>query len=118
MTKTTPAFSARFRVVGNNSPKENAPEKNLIIDFTVDEAMKCADWLLRMCDNASIEQTKIRIYTNKKEFHEESGFSIWGGMWGNSGRLQPLNPKEASERTVDIKANQDELPATEDDLPF
>ena len=54
----------------------------------------------------------------KKEFHEESGFSIWGGMWGNSGRLQPLNPKEASERTVDVKANQDELPATEDDLPF
>ena len=48
------AFSARFRVVGNNSPKQNAPEKNLIIDFSCDEAVKAANYILQMVDNAKI----------------------------------------------------------------
>ena len=109
------AFSARFRVVGNNSPKQNAPEKNLIIDLSCDEAVKAANYFLQMVDNAKIEDTKIRVYSSKSEYDEVSGFSIWGGMWGNSGRIQPMPPKQASERTVDVPANQPELP---DDLPF
>ena len=58
------AFSARFRVVGNNSPKQNAPEKNLIIDLSCDEAVKAANYLLQRVDNAKIEDTKIRVYSS------------------------------------------------------
>ena len=109
------AFSARFRVVGNNSPKQNAPEKNLIIDLSCDEAVKAANYLLQMVDNAKIEDTKIRVYSSKSEYDEVAGFSIWGGLWGNSGKIAPLYPKGASEQTVNVRANQPELP---DDVPF
>jgi hypothetical protein len=34
------AFNAKFRIVDNNSDRENAPERNLIIDISVEEAMK------------------------------------------------------------------------------
>ena len=116
------AFNAKFRIVDNNSDRENAPERNLIIDISVDEAMKMANWLQTMVDNAHIEDTKIRVYKSKSDYDEIAGFSIWGGLWGNSGKIAPLNPKQASERTVNVKANQSELPkkvkAFEDELPF
>ena len=112
---TNTAFQARFRVVGNNSPKQNAPDQNLIIDFTCDEALKAANWLTQAVDIAKMDGTKIRVYKSQKEYDEVSGFSLWGGMWGNSGRIQPMPHKDASERTVDVQANQPELP---DDLPF
>ena len=109
------AFNAKFRIVDNNSDRENGPERNLIIDISVDEAMKMANWLQTMVDNAHIEDTKIRVYKSKSDYDEIAGFSIWGGLWGNSGKIAPLNPKPASERTVNVKANQRELP---EDLPF
>ena len=109
------AFNAKFRIVDNNSDRANAPERNLIIDISVDEAMKMANWLQTMVDNAHIEDTKIRVYKSKSDYDEIAGFSIWGGLWGNSGKIAPLNPKPASERTVNVKANQRELP---EDLPF
>tara|TARA_Y100001963_G_C6431069_1_gene287049 strand:- start:2 stop:472 length:471 start_codon:yes stop_codon:yes gene_type:complete len=112
---TNAAFNAKFRIVDNNSDRENAPERNLIIDISTREALKMAKWLETMAVNATQENTTIRIYKNKSEYTEVDGFSIWGGMWGNSGRIQPLNPKPASQRTIDVKANQSELPS---DIPF
>ena len=109
------AFNAKLRIVDNNSDRENAPERNVIIDLTVDEAMKMANWLQTMVDNAHIEDSKIRVYKSKSDYDEVAGFSIWGGLWGNSGKIAPMNPKPASERTVSVKANQRELP---EDLPF
>ena len=109
------AFNAKFRIVDNNSDRDNAPERNLIIDISVDEAMKMANWLTQAVDNAKMDGTKIRVYKSQKEYDEVAGFSLWGGMWGNSGRIQPMPHKEASERTVNVKANQRELP---EDLPF
>ena len=79
------AFSARFRVVGNNSPKQNAPEKNVIIDFSCEEGRKAAKWILQAVENAEMDGTTIRIYSSKSEYDEVAGFSLWGGMWGNSG---------------------------------
>ena len=76
------AFNAKFRIVDNNSDRENAPEKNLIIDISVEEAMKMANWLQSMVDNAHVEDTTIRIYKSKSEYDEVAGFSIWGGLWG------------------------------------
>ena len=70
---------------------------------------------MQAVENAEMDGTTIRIYSSKSEYDEVAGFSLWGGMWGNSGRIQPMPPKQASERTVDVPANQPELP---DDLPF
>ena len=109
------AFNAKFRIVDNNSDRENAPEKNLIIDISVEEAMKMANWLSAMVDNAHVEDTKIRIYKSKSEYDEVAGFSIWGGLWGNSGKIAPLYPKGESEQTVNVRAN---LPVLPDDVPF
>ena len=41
---TNAAFNAKFRIVDNNSDRENAPEKNLIIDISTREALKMAKW--------------------------------------------------------------------------
>ena len=111
----TPAFFAKLRFARNNSTKENSPDQNVIIDFTCEEADKAANWLAQAAANAKMDGTKIRVYKSKSDYDEVAGFSLWGGMWGNSGRIQPMPHKEASERTVDVQANQPELP---DDLPF
>ena len=108
MARLQPAFNAKFRIVDNNSDRDNAPERNMIMDFTCEEAMKAATFLVKKCEEAEMEGTTIRIYTDKKEFTQQSGFSLWGGMWGNSGRLQPLPPKDASQGNVESK----------DDFPF
>ena len=94
MAKVQPAFTAKFRVVDNNSDRENAPEKNMILDFTVEEAMKAATFLVKKC--------------------EEAGFSLWGGMWGNSGRLQPLPPQNLSQSNTGSGGQMIDV----DDLPF
>ena len=109
------AFNAKFRIVDNNSDRDNAPERNLIIDFSCDEAEKAANWLAQAASNARLEGTTIRVYKSKSDYDEVTGFSLWGGLWGNSGKIAPMNPKPASERTVNVKANQRELP---EDLPF
>ena len=109
------AFNAKFRIVDNNSDRENAPEKNVIIDFSCEEGRKAAKWILQAVENAEMDGTTIRIYSSKSEYDEVAGFSLWGGMWGNSGKIAPLYPKGASEQTVNVRANQPELP---DDVPF
>ena len=38
----TPAFFAKVRFTRNNSTKENAPDQNIVLDFTCDEAAKAA----------------------------------------------------------------------------
>ena len=70
---------------------------------------------MQAVDIAKMDGTKIRVYKSKSDYDEVAGFSIWGGLWGNSGKIAPMNPKPASERTVNVKANQRELP---EDLPF
>ena len=109
------AFNAKLRIVDNNSDRENAPERNVIMDFSCEEAEKAANWFKQAAENARMEGTTIRVYKSKSDYDEVAGFSIWGGLWGNSGKIAPLNPKQASERTVNVKANQRELP---EDLPF
>ena len=111
----TPAFLAKVRFTRNNSDKQNAPDQNIVIDFTCEEADKAANWIAQAAANARMDGTKIRVYKSKSDYDEVAGFSLWGGMWGNSGRIQPMPHKDASERTVDVQANQPELP---DDLPF
>jgi len=109
------AFNAKLRIVDNNSDRENAPERNVIMDFSCEEAEKAANWFKQAAETARMEGTTIRVYKSKSDYDEIAGFSLWGGLWGNSGKIAPMNPKPASERTVNVKANQRELP---DDVPF
>jgi hypothetical protein len=109
------AFNAKLRIVDNNSDRENAPERNVIMDFSCEEAEKAANWFKQAAETARMEGTTIRVYKSKSDYDEIAGFSLWGGLWGNSGKIAPMNPKPASERIVNVKANQRELP---EDLPF
>ena len=109
------AFNAKLRIVDNNSDRENAPERNVIMDFSCEEAEKAANWFKQAAENARMEGTTIRVYRSKSDYDEVTGFSLWGGLWGNSGKVAPMNFKPASERTVNVRANQRELP---EDLPF
>jgi hypothetical protein len=88
------AFTAKFRIMENRNRKnDKAPEENLVIDFTSDEAVKAANYLMTMAEQAEADGTKIRIYTGKDEYTEQTGFSLWGGKWGNKGSFSPLKPK-------------------------
>ena len=44
----TPAFLAKVRFTRNNSNKENAPDQNIVIDFTCEEALKAANWFCKL----------------------------------------------------------------------
>ena len=91
------AFTARFRLMENNKRKDDrSPEQNLVIDFTPEDAIACAGYLMTMAENAEANGTKIRVYTGKNEFAEVTGFSLWGGMWGTGGKISPLKPDAAA----------------------
>jgi len=114
MAKVQPAFTAKFRIVTNPNPANDyAPEKNVIFDFTLENAQKAAEFFMNAHDNAQKNGTTIRVYTDKKEYHEEAGFAIWAGMWGNSGKLAPLPPKDESQSKP-----EPEETISVDDLPF
>jgi hypothetical protein len=48
---------------------------------------------MTMAENAEASGTKIRVYAGKNDYAEVTGFSLWGGMWGNSGKISPLKPE-------------------------
>ena len=73
-----------------NRKNDKAPEENLVVDFTAEQAVKAAIYLMTMAEKAEADGTKIRIYTGKDEFTEQTGFSLWGGKWGNKGSFSPL----------------------------
>jgi len=73
-----------------NRKNDKAPEENLVVDFTAEQAVKAANYLMTMAEKAEADGTKIRIYTGKDEFTEQTGFSLWGGKWGNKGSFSPL----------------------------
>ena len=91
------AFTARFRLMDNTKRKDDrSPEQNLVIDFTPEDAMAAASYLMTMAENAEANGTTIRVYSGKNDYAEVTGFSLWGGMWGNSGKISPLKPEAVS----------------------
>lgn len=91
------AFTARFRLMENTKRKDDrSPEQNLVIDFTPEDAMAAASYLMTMAENAEANGTTIRVYTGKDNYAEVTGFSLWGGLWGNSGKISPLKPETVS----------------------
>lgn len=88
------AFTAKFRIQENRNRKsDKAPEEQIIVDFTSEQAMAAASYLMTMAEQAEAKGQKIRIYTGKDEYTEQIGFSLWGGKWGNKGSFTPLKPE-------------------------
>ena len=49
MAKVQPAFTAKFRILDNPNPvNDYAPEKNVIFDFTIENALKAAEFFMKM----------------------------------------------------------------------
>ena len=88
------AFTAKFRIQENRNRKsDKSPEENIVVDFTSEQAMAAASYLMTMAEQAEAKGQKIRIYTGKDEYTEQTGFSLWGGKWGNKGSFTPLKPE-------------------------
>jgi hypothetical protein len=94
-----PFFNAKFRFMkAKNKSSDRAPDYNLVIDFTKEDAMKAAQYLMTKGNEAEMDGTTVRIYTGqgKEDYTEKPGFSIWGSMWGNpsdegsSGKIAPI----------------------------
>jgi hypothetical protein len=88
------AFTAKFRIQENRNRKsDKSPEEQIIVDFTSEQAMAAANYLMSMAEQAEAKGQKIRVYTGKDEYTEHTGFSLWGGKWGNKGSFTPLKPE-------------------------
>lgn len=88
------AFTAKFRIQENRNRKnDKSPEEQIVVDFTSEQAMAAASYLMTMAEQAEAKGQTIRIYTGKDEYTEQTGFSLWGGKWGNKGSFAPLKPE-------------------------
>ena len=88
------AFTAKFRIQENRNRKsDKSPEENIVVDFTSEQAMAAASYLMTMAEQAEAKGQTIRVYTGKDEYTEQIGFSLWGGKWGNKGSFTPLKPE-------------------------
>ena len=90
-------FTAKFRFMRNKKKSsDKAPDFNLVTDYTVEEAVKAAEYLKDQALKAQLDGTTVRIYTGKGKYEEKPGFSVWGSMWGDpsdesaSGKISPL----------------------------
>ena len=85
------AFKASFRITDNRNRKtEKSPEQNVSVDFTPEQAIACAQWLMTAAENAERNSSKIRVYKGLNDFEEVTGFTLWGGLWGQKGSFSPL----------------------------
>jgi len=94
MSDFKPAFNAKFRIRDNTNRKsEKSPEKNIIVDFTSEEAVRAANYLMTMAELAELDRKTIRVYTDKDVYTEVTGFSMWGNIWGEKGSFTPIKPE-------------------------
>ena len=85
------AFKASFRITDNRNRKtEKSPEQNISVDFTPEQAIAAANWLMTAAENAERNSSKIRVYKGLNDFEEVTGFTLWGGLWGQKGNFSPL----------------------------
>ena len=91
-----PAFTAKFNIIENRNRKnDKQPEEQVVVNFTASQAVAAANWLMTMAEQAEAKGQTIRIYTGKDEYTEETGFTLWGGKWGNKGSFSPLKPESS-----------------------
>ena len=84
-------FDARFRFKDRKTVNQNGPDKNLMIDWTPEEAKKAATWLVEKATEAELGGSTIRKYAKDGSYQEIPGFTMWGSYWSNneSGSIAP-----------------------------
>jgi hypothetical protein len=84
-------FEARFRFKDRKTVNRNGPDKNLMIDWTPEEAKKAAKWLIAQATEAELGGSTIRKYSKGGSYEELPGFTMWGSYWSNneSGSIAP-----------------------------
>jgi hypothetical protein len=80
------AFTARFRFKDKDQKgNSKAPDKNLIIDFTAEDAKKAAKFLMDKATEIELGgNSTIRQYKGKNDYSEVPGFTLWGSYWSNN----------------------------------
>lgn len=79
----TPIFKAPARVFNNNNKEEGsrAPDSKVLVDFTPENAMAFAQWLMASADQCQVEGKTIRKYDRDGNYEELPGFAIAIGLW-------------------------------------
>ena len=91
-----PFFNAKFRFMKAKKTSDRGPDNNLVIDFTVDDAIKAAEYLKTKANEAKMDGSTVRIYSKPGEYEEVDGFSVWGSMWrdpsdqSSIGKIAPI----------------------------
>ena len=85
------AFKASFRISANrNRTTEKSPDPIISVECTPEQASAAANWLMASAENAERNSSKIRVYKGLNDFEEVTGFTLWGGLWGQKGSFSPL----------------------------
>ena len=96
MTDFSPAFTAKVRIMTNQNRKsDKSPERNIVIDFTAEQAVLAANYLMSMAESCESERKTIRVYKDQESYTEVTGFSLWGGLWGDKGNFAPQKLESA-----------------------
>ena len=85
-------FEAPFRFRDKKGSSGRGPDKNLMIDFTPEEARKAAKFLQDKADDAELGNSTIRKYKKgERGYDEVEGFTLWGSFWSSneSGVISP-----------------------------
>tara|TARA_R100001594_G_scaffold31515_2_gene58746 strand:- start:2047 stop:2397 length:351 start_codon:yes stop_codon:yes gene_type:complete len=106
-TNNETAFTAKFRIIQNKrQDSDRSPQEKICMDFTATTAVKMAEWLIASAEQAETEGTTIRVYSSKDNYTEEVGFSMWGGIWGTSGKFSPLKPESLPTKSVSSRGKE------------
>jgi len=77
-------FEARFRFKDRKTVHKNGPDKNLMVDWTPEDAKKAAKWLIQQSTEAELGGSTIRKYSRDGSYEEIPGFTMWGSYWSNN----------------------------------
>ena len=133
--KRKPAFFARARYYDNRKNKKDGrqPDWKVLTEFTPEEAVKAAEWLINMADHCQINGGTIRKYDRQGNWEEVPGFTMSHAFWQErpaegdalkddgtplyprfSGSLKPLPPQAPQQQE---KQRESLTPPVTDNCP-
>lgn len=95
------AFTAKYDLVSNakkiaEKGNPNLPPMQIAVNFTPEDAVKAAQWLMAKADECHREGTTMRVWdAQTKTATNVPGFTLWGACWGQRGEFSPLMPQGA-----------------------
>lgn len=90
------AFKARYDIVSNakkiaEKGNPNMPPMQIAVNFTPQDAVACAQWLMAKAEEAEREGRTFKEWDSQaRELTEKPGFTLWGSCYGQRGELSAL----------------------------